>query len=257
MANISMPLQSIQVAKQYQQGTGNVEALKQVDLTIEPGEFVAIMGASGSGKSTLMHLAAGLTRPDSGQVLVSGQDLSTLSEAALTRFRRRHIGLVFQNLNLIPALNIEENISVPLQADSAPPEAYEKIAPLIKQLGLENRRDHRPDSLSGGEQQRVAIARALICDPDLILADEPTGNLDSVNSENICQLFQNLNEDEARAIVVVTHEPEVAMWAERIVVLKDGCLQGELLTADFSNAQQLAHAYHELISSSQPQETVA
>ncbi|QDT33118.1 ABC transporter ATP-binding protein [Thalassoglobus polymorphus] len=247
------PLRVEQLSKQFRQGASLVNALTEFDLTVHQGEFVAIMGASGSGKSTLLHLMAGLTRPDTGRVCVEGQELAKLSDAALTRFRRRRIGIVFQSLNLIPALNVDENISVPLQADNAPSEAYQKVDKIVERLGLSGRRTHRPGSLSGGEQQRVAIARALIPDPALILADEPTGNLDSVNSENICRILQQLNREDERAIVLVTHEPEVAMWADRIVILKDGELLSELATNDFSSPQSLATAYHELVGTTEQQ----
>jgi len=247
------PLRATQLTKRYRQGADIVHALEQFDLVLEPGEFLAIMGASGSGKSTLMHLLAGLTHPDQGMVEVEGQDLSQLSDAQLTHFRRRRIGLVFQALNLIPALNVDENISIPLQADAAPRAAYDRIDELIERLGLSHRRKHRPYAMSGGEQQRVAIARALVYDPALILADEPTGNLDSVNSVNICKTLRQLNEEDQRSIVVVTHEPEVAMWADRIVVLKDGHWLSELRTNQFDSAHSLAMAYHELVESAEPE----
>lgn len=253
MANAFPPLRVEQLSKRFRQGSAVVHALTDVDLTLAPAEFLAVMGASGSGKSTLLHLMAGLTRPDAGKVYVENQDLETLFDAALTRFRRRRIGLVFQSLNLIPALNVVDNISVPLQADNAPDSAYHRVDELIERLGLAARRDHRPGSLSGGEQQRVAIARALVCDPALILADEPTGSLDSVNSRNICRLLKQLNQEDQRAIVVVTHEPEVAMWADRIVILRDGQLLSELYTAEFANAQALAAAYHDLVGTSEEQ----
>lgn len=251
MSNPAPPLRAVSLSKRYRQGTDVVHALQNFDLTLQAGEFLAIMGASGSGKSTLMHLLAGLTHPDEGSVFVEEQELAKLSDAELTRFRRRRIGLVFQALNLIPSLNVDENISIPLQADGAGKDAYARIDELVDRLGLSGRRKHRPYAMSGGEQQRVAIARALVYDPALILADEPTGNLDSVNSRNICQILRELNQQEKRSIIVVTHEPEVAMWADRIVVLKDGELLSELHTADFDSAHALALAYHEMVESAE------
>lgn len=250
----TIPLCVKHISKGYRQAAGVVQALTDFSLTLNAGEFVSVMGASGSGKSTLLHVMAGLTRPDSGQVLVEGQDLSKLSDAALTRFRRRRIGLVFQSLNLIPALTAEDNVSIPLQADNAPAEAYRKIDGLLERLGLAERRKHLPSALSGGEQQRVAIARALVTDPALILADEPTGNLDSVNSENICRILRRLNREDRRSIIVVTHEPEVAMWSDRVVILKDGRLLSELWTKEFGSAQSLAIAYHELVGAPEKKE---
>lgn len=245
------PLEVERLAKRFRQGGATINALAGVDLSLRHGEFLAIMGASGSGKSTLLHLVAGLTRPDEGRVLVEGQDLALLSDKSLTHFRRRRIGLVFQSLNLIPALTAEENILLPLQASRITDNAQENVDALIARLGLASRRRHRPDALSGGEQQRVAIARALVADPALILADEPTGSLDSVNGENICQLLRQLNEEEKRTVVVVTHEPGVAIWADRIVVLKDGRLLSEFDTTDFDGPQALAAHYHQLTGRSE------
>lgn len=257
MAADSSPLEVRQLSKRFRQGGGFVQALTDLDVTLHDGEFLAIMGASGSGKSTLLHLMAGLTRPDHGQVLLEGQDLARLSDAALTRVRRRRIGLVFQALNLIPALSAEDNISVPLQAEGAPAAAYRRIDELIDRLGLADRRKHLPGALSGGEQQRVAIARALVTDPAVILADEPTGSLDSVNSENICRLLRQLNQEEGRSLIVVTHEPEVAIWSDRFIVLKDGRVLSELITHSFPSAQALAAAYHELVGNTERQGTPA
>lgn len=247
MSEAIRPLQVTGLAKTFRQGVESVTALSDFNFESESGEFVAIMGASGSGKSTLLHLMAGLTRPDAGTVLVEGQDLNRLSDRKLTQFRRRRIGLVFQSLNLIPALTAEENIAIPLHADNASRDSYKRIDELVERLGLDSRRKHLPSAMSGGEQQRVAIARALVTDPALVLADEPTGNLDSVNSENICRLLRQLNQEDQRSIVLVTHEPEVAMWADRIVILKDGRLLSELHTSDFSNPQELSSRYHELV----------
>ncbi len=235
-------------SKRFQQGSSTVEALRSVSFSVESGEFVAIMGASGSGKSTLLHVAAGLTRPDGGRVLIDGTELSAMSDGQITRFRRRKIGLVFQAFNLIPSLTAEENIALPLLADGQSARIEARMQPLIDRLGLGSRRHHRPDALSGGEQQRVAIARALITNPAVILADEPTGSLDSINGQNICRLLQELCEEQQRTIVVVTHEPAVARWAKRIVVMKDGQILTQFPTAQFCNLHELAAHYHDIVN---------
>jgi putative ABC transport system ATP-binding protein len=203
---------------------GNVHAVDNVNLTVSEGEFVMIMGASGSGKSTLLHLAAGLTTPTSGQVFINGTDIAAMSDSARTKFRLQHVGIVFQAFNLIPTLTAEENICLPLLIAGQPVDknALEK---LLDTLEIKGRRKHRPDALSGGEQQRVAVGRALLFNPDVILADEPTGNLDSVNSGNICKLLRKLNEEEKRTIVAVTHSKDVAAYGKRTIVLKDGRVQ--------------------------------
>jgi putative ABC transport system ATP-binding protein len=235
------------VTKRFRQGNSPVEALKGVSLSVGDGEFVAVMGVSGSGKSTLLHVIAGLTRPDEGRVVIDGTDLSTLSDAKLTRFRRRKVGLVFQAFNLIPTLTAEENIALPLRIEGRDDLADARLGPLLDRLGLAPRRRHRPDALSGGEQQRVAIARALITDPALILADEPTGSLDSVSGHDLCQLLRALSDEQHRTIVVVTHEPSVAVWAGRVVVMRDGHALDEFSTDEFKGAQSLASHYHDVI----------
>ncbi len=234
--------------KRFRQGDSLVEAIKDVSLAIENGEFVAIMGASGSGKSTLLHVMAGLTRPEEGRIVVDGTDLSALSDSKLTYFRRRKIGLVFQAFNLIPTLTAEENITLPLLTEGRDDLVGKRLDPLLDRLGLTSRRRHRPDALSGGEQQRVAIARSLIADPALVLADEPTGSLDSVSGQNICRLLRELSEEQRRTIVVVTHEPSVAIWAERMVVMKDGRILTDFQTADFKDAQSLAIHYQDVVN---------
>lgn len=225
-----------------------VTALEDVSLEIERGEFVAVMGASGSGKSTLLHLMAGLTTPDEGAVVVDGVDLFAMSDYELTLFRRDNIGLVFQAYNLVPTLSAEDNIMLPiLLASDAEPDR-ESLDQLLEDLNLTARRRHRPDALSGGEQQRVAIARALIQRPAVILADEPTGNLDSASGRHICEILQRLCRDQKRTIVVVTHEPSVAIWASRVVVLKDGSVVEDFLTRSFATANDLVEHYQELMN---------
>jgi len=236
------------VTKRFRQGETVVEALRDVSLTVRDGEYVAIMGASGSGKSTLLHTMAGLTRPDAGRISVAGTDLAKLSDAKLTRYRRRTIGLVFQAFNLIPTLTAEQNVTLPLLTDGRGSEAGRRLDPLLDRLGLTPRRKHRPDALSGGEQQRVAIARALVTDPALVLADEPTGSLDSVTGQAICKLLKELCEEQKRTIVVVTHEPSVAAWAGRVVVMKDGRVLTEFRPAEFPDAPALTAHYQHVVS---------
>ncbi|MEW4453020.1 ABC transporter ATP-binding protein [Bremerella sp. JC817] len=241
------PLQLLSVTKRFRQGDSVVEAVRDVSLTIEQGEFVAIMGASGSGKSTLLHVSAGLTSADEGKVLVEGYDLSRWSDRKLTQFRRRRIGLVFQAFNLVPTLTAEENILLPAYTDGHS-ELSATLDPLLDRLGISQRRKHRPDALSGGEQQRVALARALITQPALILADEPTGSLDSVTGQSICQLLKDLCEQEKRTIAVVTHEPSVAIWAKRVLVMKDGQLIQDFPTSDFQDTEALASHYQHVVN---------
>lgn len=247
--NVS-PLITTSLAKHFKQGGSKVVALTNFDFELKPHEFVAIMGASGSGKSTLLHLMAGLTRPTSGSVYVAGNEINRFPDGALTRFRRRYIGLVFQSLNLVPTLTALENVCLPLQADNRSVDESKIAKELLQRLGLGDRLDHLPGSMSGGEQQRVAIARALSVDPALILADEPTGNLDSATSYRLCEQLKALNQEEGRAIVLVTHEPEVAMWADRVVVLKDGHKLQEFETASCESAQELAFRYLDLTEDS-------
>jgi len=214
-----LPLEARNVAKKFQQGERTIQALDGVDLTLAPGEFLTIMGASGSGKSTLLHALAGLTTIDGGTILVDGQDLSSLSDARLTRFRGERIGLVFQAFNLIPMLSAEDNVRLPAMGAKG---LDEKVDALLTRLDMLERRRHKPDALSGGEQQRVAIARALVSDPAILLLDEPTGSLDSETGQDICGLLRTLCNEQGRSIIMVTHEASVAAWADRAVVLKDG-----------------------------------
>ncbi len=221
------PAEAKGLTKIYRAGTNRVAALTDVSLTVRRGEFLTVMGASGSGKSTLLHLLAGLTERTGGEVLIDGVDLAKMSDAARTRFRRRHIGVVFQAFNLIPTLTAEENILLPALIEGGMPDARKKAETLMQTLEITERRHHRPDSLSGGEQQRVAIARALIMEPTLILADEPTGNLDSENGERLCKILRSLCDERERTIVLVTHESAVAAYGDRCVTLRDGRISGE------------------------------
>jgi putative ABC transport system ATP-binding protein len=247
MSESASPVIVENVTKRFRQGDTIVEALQDVRLTIQPGEFVAVMGASGSGKSTLLHVMAGLTRPDAGRVLVAGRDLAAMSDRARTVFRRCHIGLVFQAFNLIPTLTARDNILLPLLADGRSEPAGDRLSALLARFGISDRLRHPPDALSGGEQQRVAIARAVITDPAVLLADEPTGSLDSSSGQGICLLLKELCEERRRTVVVVTHEPAVAVWAQRIVVLRDGRILTEFKTADFGDAHRLAAHYQDIV----------
>ncbi|MDR0871170.1 MAG: ABC transporter ATP-binding protein [Planctomycetaceae bacterium] len=200
---------------------GNVHAVDDISLTAGEGEFLTVTGASGSGKSTLLHLLGGLTTPTSGSVLINGTDIASMTDSVRTKFRRRNIGIVFQSFNLIPTLTAEENILLPAMLDKSR-EQLPMPDELLDLLEIKERRHHRPDALSGGEQQRVAIGRALLMKPAIILADEPTGNLDSVNSDNICQLLRKLCDEQKRTLIVVTHDKAVAAFGDRTIQLKDG-----------------------------------
>ena len=248
------PLRVENLTKRFRQGNTTIEALREVHLAVDRGEFAAVMGASGSGKSTLLHLMAGLATPDSGRVEVEGTDLFALSDRALTIFRRRRIGLVFQAYNLIPSLTAEQNIMLPILMGSTGRESTDRLEALLEQLDLVDRRKHRPDQLSGGEQQRVAIARALVADPAIVLADEPTGNLDSVTGQDICRLLRRLCDEHGRTIVMVTHEAAVAVWASRVVVLKDGRVIDTFETSQFGDADALATHYQNVVATPQAPE---
>ena len=207
--------------KIYGTGESEVHALDGVDIQVEKGEFVAVVGTSGSGKSTLLHMLGGLDRPTSGTVTVDGKDIFMLKDEELTIFRRRKIGFVFQNYNLVPVLNVYENILLPVQLDGdEPDEKY--ITSIIDMLGLPSKLQSLPNNLSGGQQQRVAIARALAAKPAIILADEPTGNLDSKTSQDVLSLLKVSSQKFAQTIVMITHNEEIAQLADRIVRIEDG-----------------------------------
>jgi putative ABC transport system ATP-binding protein len=242
------PLVVENVSKQFRQGDRAVNALNGIDLEVAKGTFLAVMGASGSGKSTLLHLMAGLAKADGGRVVINGSDLGKFNDHQLTLFRRRQIGLVFQSFNLIPTLTAEENISLPLMLEGKSGSAgAATVSELLERLGLTARRDHRPDAMSGGEQQRVAIGRALVSDPAVILADEPTGNLDSANSRAVCELLRDLCLIHGKTIVMVTHEPSVAAFAQEVVILKDGRLIDRFATQAVDGSQALAARYQEVL----------
>jgi putative ABC transport system ATP-binding protein len=204
-------------------GDAHVDALRGVDLSIARGEFVALVGPSGSGKSTVLNLIGGLDRPTGGQVWINGTELSSSDERTLTRHRRQHVGFVFQSFNLLPRLTAQENVALPLMFSNVPEKEREARArALLARVGLEQRLSHRPTQLSGGEQQRVAIARALVSEPALLLADEPTGNLDTASGAEIMALLKELNQERGLTLLVVTHDAEVAAFADRVVSLRDG-----------------------------------
>ena len=240
------PLIVENVSKAYRQGDRAVQALAGVSLAVERGQFLAVMGASGSGKSTLLHLVAGLTSPDSGRILINDVDISTMPDRDLTLFRRRSIGLVFQSFNLIPTLSARDNVALPLLLDGKNGTGVNaKADELLATLGLSHRGVHRPDMMSGGEQQRVAIGRALVTDPAVILADEPTGNLDSSSSKSVCELLRDLCAIHGKTIVMVTHEPSVAAFAQEVAVMKDGKLIDRFPTREAGGSQELAMRYQE------------
>ena len=214
-------LETKNLRKIYGSGDTEVRALDGVNLTVEKGEFLAVVGTSGSGKSTLLHMLGGLDRPTTGSVTVDGKEIFSLKDEALTIFRRRKIGFVFQNYNLVPVLNVYENIVLPIQLDgNQPDQGY--VDQIIETLGLEKKLQNLPNNLSGGQQQRVAIARALAAKPAIILADEPTGNLDSKTSQDVMGLLKVTSQRFAQTIVMITHNEEIAQMADRIVRIEDG-----------------------------------
>lgn len=216
-------LQASAVSKQYQMGEVMVDALENVSFSVEKGDFIAVMGPSGSGKSTLLHLLGGLDEPTSGDIILAGKAISRLSDDEVTTVRRRKVGFIFQFFNLIPTLTAAENVALPLLIDGQNIRKYqEKINHLLELVGLQDRADHKPDQLSGGQQQRVAIARAFVNDPEIVLADEPTGNLDSKSGTAVLELLGRFCDELQQTIVMVTHDPRAASFAKQVVFLKDG-----------------------------------
>lgn len=240
-------LQTNSITKDFGQGRNQVRALKNLSLIVNAGEFVAIMGPSGCGKSTLLHVMAGLTNIDSGSISIDGQDISKFNDYELTKFRRNNVGIVFQAFNLITSLSAIDNVRLPM-TDNAKGRA--RAAELLRQLGLAERADHRPASMSGGEQQRVAIARSLANDPAIVFADEPTGSLDSITGQNVCELLSNLCIEHGKTIVLVTHEPSVARWASRILVMKDGQIVNDFPVDPGADGNWVATQYQCSISAS-------
>jgi putative ABC transport system ATP-binding protein len=216
------------LTKTFGSGPTAVTALDQVNFSVNAGEFVAIMGPSGCGKSTLLHLIGGLDRPSSGRVVIEGTSIAEMDDDRITELRRRKIGFVFQFFNLIPVLNALENAALPITLDGVrPAQAQKQAAVWLARFGLADRMSSRPDQLSGGQQQRVAIARALAADPSLILADEPTGNLDTRSGDEIASIMRDVAKKYGRTVVMVTHDPRIAAYADRIVFLKDGKIVDE------------------------------
>ena len=226
-------VQASSLHKEFDRGQTKVVALERVDLAVERGEFVALMGPSGSGKSTLLHLIAGMDKPTDGRLTVLGEEPAAMSERELARWRNNHVGFVFQSFNLIPVLTAQENVELPLKLTSLPrARRREMSATALKLVGLDDRTDHFPRQLSGGQEQRVAIARAIVTDPDIILADEPTGNLDAASARDVLTLLQKLNKDFGKTIVMVTHDPHSAAAASRLIHLDKGrFVQAEPLAA--------------------------
>lgn len=209
------------LCKEYGKGEIKVDALKNVSFDVEQGEFVAIVGPSGSGKSTLLHILGGVDTPTSGEVIISGTDIGKLNENNLAIFRRRQIGLIYQFYNLIPILNVEENMTLPILLDGKKPDK-KLLKDLVDKLGLKDRLKHLPNQLSGGQQQRVSIGRALINHPALLLADEPTGNLDSKNSKEIISLLRKFNRENNQTVIIITHDERIALSADRVITIEDG-----------------------------------
>lgn len=214
-------LEVTNLSKTYGTGETQVKALDNVSLSVESGEFVAVIGPSGSGKSTLLHILGGVDVPTSGSVVINGVDISNLDETALAIFRRRQIGLIYQFYNLIPILTVKENLTLPLLLDGRKPDER-VVDDLLKTLGLTERVNHLPNQLSGGQQQRVSIGRALINNPALMLADEPTGNLDSENSREIVSLLRKFNKENNQTVIIITHDERIAMSADRVISIEDG-----------------------------------
>ncbi len=239
-------LEAKALRKRYTLGEHSVNALAGVDFIVQEGEFIAIMGPSGSGKSTLLHLIGGLDKPSDGEVTLAGQRLSLLKDKQSTLLRRRNVGFVFQFFNLLPTLSAEENVLLPVIIDGKNPRKYEeRLTHLLDLVGLLDRRTHKPDQLSGGEQQRVAVARALITQPAILLADEPTGNLDTKTGNAIMELLRRSCDDLKQTVIVVTHDPKAAAYAKRIIFLRDGDVVEELR---FEQEQPLSKRLRSIMS---------
>jgi len=239
-------LEATQLWKRYKLGEHPVNALAGVDFTVERGDFIAIMGPSGSGKSTLLHLLGGLDRPSDGEITLDGLRLSILDDDRATLARRHNVGFVFQFYNLLPTLTAEENITLPLIIDGQnPAKLRERVDSLLKLVGLTERRHHKPDQLSGGEQQRVAIARALVTQPAIVLADEPTGNLDSKTGTAIMELLRRSRDELRQTIIIVTHDPRAAAYADRVVILGDGQIRHDIA---FDTQQDMSQRLRVVIS---------
>ncbi len=221
------------LCKVYGTGETKVDALKNVSFDVEQGEFVAIVGPSGSGKSTLLHILGGVDSPTSGEVIISGTDISKLDETKLAIFRRRQIGLIYQFYNLIPILNVEENMTLPILLDGKMPDQA-VLSDLVEKLGLSSRLMHLPNQLSGGQQQRVSIGRALMNHPALLLADEPTGNLDSENSKEIVSLLRKFNKENKQTVIIITHDERIALSADRVITIEDGRITRDSKGAEVS-----------------------
>lgn len=215
------------LVKTYGQGENQFNAVDDISLAVEQGEFVAIVGASGSGKSTLLHMIGGVDRPTSGKILIDGNDITEMNNDKLAIFRRRQIGIVYQFYNLIPILNVEENVTLPWRLD-AKKVHKERLEAVLKSLGIEDKRNSLPNELSGGQQQRTSIARAIINNPAILLADEPTGNLDSKATEDIMAILKRTNRDYNQTIIMITHNLEIAKEADRIITIQDGRIAGEV-----------------------------
>jgi putative ABC transport system ATP-binding protein len=234
-----MVLEARDLKKVYFRGEQKVEALKGISISLSRGEFTSIMGPSGSGKSTLLHIIGGLDRPTSGTVRLDGQAIESYSDDDLSAFRRRRLGFIFQFFNLLPTLSALENVALPLLLDG---QAIQKVTPkakeLLSQMGLENRIHHRPDQLSGGEMQRVAIARALVTDPLLILADEPTGNLDTKTGSTVLQILAQMAKEKGHTILMVTHDSRAASFGDRLITLRDGLVESDGKPKDLASAEE-------------------
>ena len=232
-------LETTNLGKQYQMGEVTVDALRGVDFVVQQGEFVAVMGPSGSGKSTLLHLMGGLDTPTDGDIVLGGKRLAHLSDDDITIVRRRQVGFIFQFFNLLPTLSAAENVALPLLIDGKRIEDYEtRVDDLLEMVGLADRKHHRPDQLSGGQQQRVAIARAFVTEPKIVLADEPTGNLDSKSGATVLEMLRQTCKDLNATVVMVTHDPRAASYADRVVFLQDGQTVRELSATDEALSSQ-------------------